>query len=70
MTPVEPGVSYGEALLAPTTLYSPVTEALAAAGLTRALQRQHHRPRLAQAAAPSEAVHLPHHTGARRCRRC
>ena len=34
MTQVEPGVSYGEALLAPTTLYSPVTEALAAAGLT------------------------------------
>jgi len=34
MTPVAPGLSYGEALLAPTTLYSPVTEALAAAGLT------------------------------------
>ena len=34
MTPVESGVSYGEALLAPTTLYSPVTEGLAAAGLT------------------------------------
>jgi phosphoribosylformylglycinamidine cyclo-ligase len=34
MTPVEPGVSYGEALLAPTTLYSPVTEALAQAGIT------------------------------------
>ena len=34
MTAVEPGLSYGEALLAPTTLYSPVTEALAAAGLT------------------------------------
>ena len=34
MTPVEPGLSYGEALLAPTTLYSPVTEALAHAGLT------------------------------------
>jgi phosphoribosylformylglycinamidine cyclo-ligase len=34
MTPVEPGVSYGEALLAPTTLYSPVTEALAQAGVT------------------------------------
>jgi len=34
MTQVEPGVSYGEALLAPTALYSPVTEALAAAGLT------------------------------------
>ena len=33
MTPVEPGVSYGEALLAPTTLYSPVTEALAKAGI-------------------------------------
>ena len=34
MTPVAPGLSYGDALLAPTTLYSPVTEALAAAGLT------------------------------------
>jgi phosphoribosylformylglycinamidine cyclo-ligase len=34
MTPVEPGLSYGEALLAPTTLYSPVTEGLARAGLT------------------------------------
>jgi phosphoribosylformylglycinamidine cyclo-ligase len=34
MTAVAPGLSYGEALLAPTTLYSPVTEALAAAGLT------------------------------------
>jgi phosphoribosylformylglycinamidine cyclo-ligase len=34
MTPVEPGVSYGEALLAPTMLYSPVTEALAQAGIT------------------------------------
>lgn len=34
MTPVEPGVSYGEALLVPTALYSPVTEALAAAGLS------------------------------------
>ncbi|HEY9023694.1 MAG TPA: AIR synthase-related protein, partial [Burkholderiaceae bacterium] len=34
MTPVAPGLSYGEALLAPTTLYSPVTEALAKAGLT------------------------------------
>lgn len=28
------GTMYGEALLAPTTLYSPVTEALAAAGIT------------------------------------
>jgi phosphoribosylformylglycinamidine cyclo-ligase len=31
---VAPGLSYGEALLAPTTLYSPVTEALAQAGVT------------------------------------
>jgi len=30
---VAPGLSYGEALLAPTTLYSPVTEALWAAGI-------------------------------------
>ncbi|MDO9313230.1 MAG: AIR synthase-related protein [Burkholderiaceae bacterium] len=37
LTPVEPGVStltYGEALLAPTVLYSPVTEALYRAGVT------------------------------------
>ena len=33
LTPVAPGVSYGEALLAPTMLYSPVTEALFAAGI-------------------------------------
>ena len=36
LTPVEPGVSgltYGEALLAPTVLYSPVTEALFQAGI-------------------------------------
>jgi phosphoribosylformylglycinamidine cyclo-ligase len=34
LTEIEPGLSYGDALLAPTALYSPVTEALAAAGLT------------------------------------
>jgi len=33
LTEIAPGVSYGEALLAPTVLYSPVTEALAAAGI-------------------------------------
>jgi phosphoribosylformylglycinamidine cyclo-ligase len=33
LTEVAPGVGYGEALLAPTTLYSPVTEALWAAGV-------------------------------------
>lgn len=33
LTEVAPGLSYGEALLAPTTLYSPVTEALAQAGV-------------------------------------
>ncbi|MCA6216485.1 phosphoribosylformylglycinamidine cyclo-ligase [Ideonella sp. B7] len=33
LTEVSPGLSYGEALLAPTILYSPVTEALAAAGI-------------------------------------
>ena len=33
LTEVAPGVSYGEALLAPTRLYSPVTEALWRAGL-------------------------------------
>jgi phosphoribosylformylglycinamidine cyclo-ligase len=33
LTEIEPGLSYGEALLAPTTLYSPVTEALWAAGI-------------------------------------
>jgi len=34
LTPVLPGLNYGEALLAPTTLYSPVTEALYRAGVT------------------------------------
>jgi phosphoribosylformylglycinamidine cyclo-ligase len=33
LTEVAPGLSYGEALLAPTTLYSPVTETLAKAGI-------------------------------------
>ena len=33
LTEVAKGLSYGEALLAPTTLYSPVTEALAKAGI-------------------------------------
>jgi phosphoribosylformylglycinamidine cyclo-ligase len=33
LTEVAPGLSYGEALLAPTTLYSPVTEALWKAGI-------------------------------------
>ena len=34
LTPVLPGLSYGDALLAPTLLYSPVTEALYKAGVT------------------------------------
>ena len=34
LTEIEPGLTYGDALLAPTALYSPVTEALAQAGLT------------------------------------
>jgi phosphoribosylformylglycinamidine cyclo-ligase len=34
LTPVLPGLSYGDALLAPTVLYSPVTEALHQAGIT------------------------------------
>ena len=34
LTPVQPGLSYGDALLAPTLLYSPVTEALYRAGIT------------------------------------
>jgi phosphoribosylformylglycinamidine cyclo-ligase len=34
LTPVAPGLSYGDALLAPTLLYSPVTEALYQAGIT------------------------------------
>jgi phosphoribosylformylglycinamidine cyclo-ligase len=34
LTEVAPGLTYGEALLAPTVLYSPVTEALWAAGIT------------------------------------
>jgi len=33
LTEVAPGLAYGDALLAPTTLYSPVTEALWAAGI-------------------------------------
>src|ERR1700709_2508842 len=33
LTEIEPGLSYGDALLAPTVLYSPVTEALAKAGI-------------------------------------
>jgi phosphoribosylformylglycinamidine cyclo-ligase len=34
LTEVTPGLSFGEALLAPTVLYSPVTEALYRAGIT------------------------------------
>jgi len=34
LTEVAPGVGYGQALLAPTSLYSPVTEALWAAGVS------------------------------------
>jgi phosphoribosylformylglycinamidine cyclo-ligase len=34
LTEVVPGLSYGAALLAPTTLYSPVTEALFKAGIS------------------------------------
>ncbi|WP_372524769.1 AIR synthase-related protein [Piscinibacter sp.] len=34
LTPVLPGLTYGDALLAPTVLYSPVTEALYRAGIT------------------------------------
>ena len=34
LTPAAEGLSYGEALLAPTVLYSPVTEALYRAGIT------------------------------------
>lgn len=33
LTEIRPGLTYGEALLAPTTLYSPVTEALWKAGI-------------------------------------
>ena len=33
LTEIEPGLTYGDALLAPTTLYSPVTEALWAANI-------------------------------------
>ena len=51
LTPVEPGVSslsYGDALLAPTVLYSPVTEALYQAGITphgARWDRESHFPR-------------------------
>jgi phosphoribosylformylglycinamidine cyclo-ligase len=34
LTEVQPGLTYGDALLAPTVLYSPVTEALFKAGIT------------------------------------
>jgi phosphoribosylformylglycinamidine cyclo-ligase len=34
LTPVAPGLAYGEALLAPTLLYSPITEALYEDGIT------------------------------------
>ncbi|PTT81080.1 phosphoribosylformylglycinamidine cyclo-ligase [Pelomonas sp. HMWF004] len=34
LTEIEPGLTYGEALLTPTALYSPVTEALWKAGIT------------------------------------
>jgi phosphoribosylformylglycinamidine cyclo-ligase len=34
LTEIEPGLTYGDALLAPTVLYSPVTEALFKAGIT------------------------------------
>lgn len=34
LSEVEPGLSFGDALLAPTTLYSPLTEALHATGVT------------------------------------
>lgn len=34
LTEIAPGLTYGDALLAPTALYSPVTEAIAKAGLT------------------------------------
>ena len=34
LTEIEPGLTYGDALLAPTVLYSPVTEALCKAGIT------------------------------------
>ena len=34
LTEVSPGLTYGDALLAPTVLYSPVTEALYKAGIT------------------------------------
>ena len=34
LTEIEPGLTYGDALLAPTVLYSPVTEALYKAGIT------------------------------------
>ena len=34
LTEISPGLTYGDALLAPTVLYSPVTEALYTAGIT------------------------------------
>ena len=40
------------------------------AGIRAALLRQHHRPRLAQAAAPPRGARLPHPHRCPRCRRC
>ena len=60
LTDIGDGQRYGDALLAPTPLYSPVTEALWKAGIIAALLRQHHGPRLAQAVAPSGAAGLSH----------
>ena len=60
------GRRYGEALLDPTLLYPPVTEAAFRGRHRPALHRQHHRPRMAQAHAPPWWFHLPHHRSASR----
>jgi phosphoribosylformylglycinamidine cyclo-ligase len=70
LTEVAPGLSYGEALLAPTVLYSPVTEALWQAGITPhycANITGHGWRKLLRHAGP---LHLPHPHRAARCRRC
>ena len=66
------GRRYGEALLAPTTLYSPVTEALHRAGITPhycANITGHGWRKLLRHPAQPDLPHRPRARGARRCSR-
>jgi phosphoribosylformylglycinamidine cyclo-ligase len=69
LTEIAPGLSYGEALLAPTVLYSPVTEALWQAGIV-----PHYAPTSPATAGASccatPAASPTASTPCRRCRRC